>query len=261
MTTNPLRVVLVDDQELVRAGVRKVLEGEPDMAVVGEANDGDEMMRLLRTVEADVVVLDLNMPGRDGFEALRDLHMADLSVRVLVLSLHDDPQYVGRAVREGAHGYLLKDCAVQELPIAVRAVMQGRPFFSPRAQEALTQALRNGQRFDPVDLLSPRELELTGVSVTEEVEVAVYRVVQEALTNVARHSGAKRARVKATHGAGGVEVVIEDDGKGAIASPTPHMGLLGMRERVTKLGGRFRVVTRPQQGFRIEATLPQGVRG
>ena len=160
MTTNPLRVVLVDDQELVRAGVRKVLEGEPDMTVVGEAGDGAEMLRLLRTVEADVVVLDLNMPGRDGFEALRDLHMADLPVRVLVLSLHDDPQYVGRAVREGAHGYLLKDCAVQDLPLAVRAVMEGRPFFSPRAQEALTQALRNGQRLDPVDLLSPRELEV-----------------------------------------------------------------------------------------------------
>jgi DNA-binding NarL/FixJ family response regulator len=160
MTPNPLRVVLVDDQELVRAGVRKVLEGEPDMTVVGEAGDGAEMLRLLRTVEADVVVLDLNMPGRDGFEALRDLHMADLAVRVLVLSLHDDPQYVGRAVREGAHGYLLKDCAVQDLPLAVRAVMEGRPFFSPRAQEALTQALRNGQRLDPVDLLSPRELEV-----------------------------------------------------------------------------------------------------
>jgi DNA-binding NarL/FixJ family response regulator len=160
MTTNPLRVVLVDDQELVRAGVRKVLEGEPDMTVVGEANDGAEMMKLLRTVEADVVVLDLNMPGRDGFEALRDLHLADLPVRVLVLSLHDDPQYVGRAVREGAHGYLLKDCAVRDLPLAVRAVMQGQPFYSPRAQEALTQVLRDGQRLDPVDLLSPREQEV-----------------------------------------------------------------------------------------------------
>ena len=160
MTTQPLRVVLVDDQELVRAGVRKVLEGEPDMAVVGEAQDGAEMMRVLRAVEADVVVLDLNMPGRDGFEALHDLHMADLAVRVLVLSLHDDPQYVGRAVREGAHGYLLKDCAVRDLPLAVRAVMKGDPFFSPRAQEALTQALRNGQRLDPVDLLSPREQEV-----------------------------------------------------------------------------------------------------
>ena len=160
MNSNTLRIVLVDDQELVRAGVRKVLEGEGDMAVVGEASDGYEMMRLLHAVEADVVVMDLNMPGRDGFEALRDLHMADLPVKVLVLSLHDDPQYVGRAVREGAHGYLLKDCAVQDLPLAVRAVMQGRPFFSPRAQAALSEALRNGQRLDPIDLLSPRELEV-----------------------------------------------------------------------------------------------------
>jgi len=160
MIGGPMRVVLVDDQGLVRAGVRKVLEGEGDMVVVGEATDGHEMMRLLHAIEADVVVLDLNMPGRDGFEALRDLHMADLPVKVLVLSLHDDPQYVGRAVREGAHGYLLKDCAVQDLPLAVRAVMQGKPFFSPRAQQALSEALRNGQRLDPVDLLSPRELEV-----------------------------------------------------------------------------------------------------
>ena len=160
MSSTPLRVVLVDDQELVRAGVRKVLEGEPDMVVVGEATDGYELMKLLGVIEADVVVLDLNMPGRDGFEALRDLHMADLSVKVLVLSLHDDSQYVGRAVREGAHGYLLKDCAVAELPLAVRTVMQGLPFFSPRAQAALSEALRNGQRLDPVDLLSPRELEV-----------------------------------------------------------------------------------------------------
>jgi signal transduction histidine kinase len=106
-----------------------------------------------------------------------------------------------------------------------------------------------------------RELELAGASVPEEVQVAIYRVVQEALTNVARHSGAKRVLVRAVRRDGNVEIAIEDNGKGAIASPTPHMGLLGMRERVTELGGRFRVVTRPQEGFRIEATLPQGVRG
>ena len=158
--TAPLRIALVDDQALVRAGVRKVLEGEPDMRVVAEASDGDQLLHLLRETEVDVVVLDLNMPGRDGFETLRDLHLADLPVRVLVLSLHDDPQYVGRAVREGAHGYLLKDTAVQDLPSAVRAVMEGRPFFSPRAQQALTEALRVGNALDPMDLLSPRELEV-----------------------------------------------------------------------------------------------------
>ncbi len=160
MNANPIRIVLVDDQELVRAGVRKVLEGEPGMVVVGEAGDGNALMKLLREVEADIIVLDLNMPGRDGFEALRDLNMADIAVKVLVLSLHDDSQYVARAVRDGAHGYLLKDSAVQELPLAVRTVMQGQPFYSPRAQAALSEALRNGQRLDPVDLLSPREQEV-----------------------------------------------------------------------------------------------------
>jgi DNA-binding NarL/FixJ family response regulator len=129
-----IRVVLVDDQALIRAGIRRVLEHERDLEVVAEAGDGFEMMRVLRDVEADVVVLDLNMPGRDGFEALRDLHHADFAGKVLVLSLHDDPQYVSRAVREGAHGYLLKDAAVEELPGAVRAVMEGRPFYSPKAQ-------------------------------------------------------------------------------------------------------------------------------
>ncbi len=101
------------------------------------------------------------------------------------------------------------------------------------------------------------ELELAGATVPEDVQVAIYRIVQEALTNVARHSGAKRVLVKAARRPNAIELAIEDNGRGAAASPTPHMGLLGMRERVTELGGQFRVVTRPQEGFRIEATLPQ----
>jgi DNA-binding NarL/FixJ family response regulator len=107
--------VLVDDQSLVRAGVRKVLETVPGVVIVAEADDGTGLSRLLEDHEADLVVLDLNMPRRDGFEVLRDLHHADYAGRVLVLSLHDDPQYVERAVREGAHGYVLKDSAVDEL--------------------------------------------------------------------------------------------------------------------------------------------------
>jgi DNA-binding NarL/FixJ family response regulator len=160
MNDHRTRLLLVEDQSLVRAGVRKVLEGVPEFEVVGEASDGDEMMRMLRTLEADIVVLDLNMPGRDGFEAMRDLQTLDNPPKVLVLSLHDDPVYVGRAVREGAHGYLLKDTAVEDLPSAVRAVMEGKPFFSARAQASLTEAFRNGRTLDPVELLSPRELEV-----------------------------------------------------------------------------------------------------
>ena len=120
------------------------------------------------------------------------------------------------------------------------------------ALAALTQefARRTGIHVD-------QEIELAGGAVPEVVQVAIYRIVQEALTNVARHSGAKRVIVKAALRDRVIEIAIEDNGRGAVAAPTPHMGLLGMRERVTELGGRFRVVTRPQEGFRIEATLPQ----
>lgn len=172
MSRARIRVVLVDDQALVRAGLRRVLEAAADIEVVGEASDGDQMLRLLGSVEADLVVLDLSMPGRDGFEAMRDLRLRDLPIKILVLSLHDDPMYVGRAVREGAHGYLLKDSAVHDLEAAVRAVVDGRPFFSPQAQAALSEALRSGGRMDPLELLTQRELEVlkrvaTGLSSKE----------------------------------------------------------------------------------------------
>ena len=141
-----IRIILAEDQPLVRAGVRKVLDAVPEFEVVGEAGDGDQMLKLLRSTEADLVVLDLNMPRRDGFEVLRDLRALTHPVKVLVLSLHDDPVYVGRAVREGAHGYLLKDSAVVDLPTAVRTVMGGQPFFSLCGQaEAAPGAIQRGR--------------------------------------------------------------------------------------------------------------------
>ncbi len=98
-------------------------------------------------------------------------------------------------------------------------------------------------------------LALRGPACSPEVQVAVYRVIQEALTNVARHSGARRVRVRAQRRDGTIELEVADDGRGA-SDPTPHLGLLGMRERVTELGGRFDVETRPLAGFRIAARLP-----
>ena len=156
----PLRLLLADDQPLVRAGVRRVLDGEPDFRVVGEAADGDEALRLARETEADLLVLDLNMPGCDGFEVLRALRDEDSPLRVLVLSLHVEPAYVARAVREGADGYLLKDDAVRELPAAIRAVMAGQGVYSPRAQQALSEAMRGAGENEPLARLSPREVEV-----------------------------------------------------------------------------------------------------
>jgi DNA-binding NarL/FixJ family response regulator len=160
--TSEVRLMLVDDQDLVRAGVRRVLESQPGFVVTAETGDADAVAGLLLENPVDVLVLDLNMPGRDGFEVLRDIRAAGLPVRVLVLSLHDEPAYVARAVRDGANGYLLKDTAVQELPAAIRAVMAGGGFYSPRAQQALGEAMRAGTetREKPLERLTTREIEV-----------------------------------------------------------------------------------------------------
>ena len=159
----PVRVLLADDHELVRAGVRRVLEATGGMTVVGEASRGDEALALMEQLEPDLLLLDLHMPGGDGFEVLRKARDTGGGTRILVLSLHVQAEYVARAVREGADGYLSKDLAVQELAEAIRSVMSGRPYYSAPAAEALSQALRGDPR--PLDRLTPREREvLVGIA-------------------------------------------------------------------------------------------------
>jgi DNA-binding NarL/FixJ family response regulator len=155
------RVLLVDDHNLVRAGVRKIIESHPGFEVVGEVADGHQALEALRDLAVDVVVLDLTMPTMDGFEVLKrakDLHPG---VRVLVLSMHANSQHVTRAVREGADGYLLKDSAVQELVAALQSVMDGRAYYSPAVQQELSNVLRAGSPLGrPQDLLTDRELDV-----------------------------------------------------------------------------------------------------
>jgi len=161
--TGPIRLLLVDDQPLVLAGVRRVLEADPGFIVVAEVGGGDDAIQALRHHSTDVVVLDLNMPGRDGFDVLREIRLGGPLPRVLVLSLHDEPAYVSRAVRDGADGYLLKDTAVRDLPGAIRAVIKGEGFYSPRAHHALGEAMRAGTV--GLSRLTPREVEvLRGVA-------------------------------------------------------------------------------------------------
>ena len=136
------RVLLADDHTLVRAGVRKILEAHPGFAVVGEVPDGREAITALKEQPVDVLVLDLTMPGVDGFEVLRRAKSIRPELKVLVLTMHASAEYVARAVREGADGYLLKDSAVQDLVAAIQAVMGGREYYSPPVQRELTGMVR-----------------------------------------------------------------------------------------------------------------------
>ena len=139
-----VRVLLADDHNLVRAGVRRILEAQPGVAVVGEVADGAAALDALARTPVDVLVLDLTMPGLDGFAVLRRARALVPALKVLVLSMHADAEFVSRAVREGADGYLLKDSAVSDLVAAIQAVREGRAYHSPQVQRQLTDLLRGG---------------------------------------------------------------------------------------------------------------------
>jgi len=161
MSLIPTRVLLVDDHTLVRAGVRRILEAHAGIRVVGEVPDGDQAIAELEAGGVDVVVLDLTMPGRDGFTVLAEIQRRWPAVRVIVLTMHSSGEYVARAVHEGAKGYLLKDSAVQDLVAAIEAVMEGGEYYSPAVQRSLADALRQGERSpSPLDQLTEREREV-----------------------------------------------------------------------------------------------------
>jgi DNA-binding NarL/FixJ family response regulator len=161
MSEPTTRVLLVDDHTLVRAGVRRILEAHAGIRVVGEVPDGDAALAALEGQDVDVVVLDLTMPGRDGFAVLGEIRRRWPALRVIVLTMHSSGEYVARAVREGAKGYLLKDSAVQDLVAAIDAVMRGGEFYSPAVQRSLADALRQGERAPSLlDQLTEREREV-----------------------------------------------------------------------------------------------------
>lgn len=141
---NPIRVLVADDHSVVREGLRHVLAGVPELTLVGEAGTGPDAMALAAAARPDVVLLDLTMPGAGGLEVLRHLRTTLPDIRVLILSVHDDPEYVLESVRAGAHGYLRKDSSPAEIRQAIRAVHAGDAYFSPPVARHLTTALRDG---------------------------------------------------------------------------------------------------------------------
>lgn len=126
-----IRVVLVDDQSMIRTGLRMVLAAEPDIEVVGEAADGAEGVAVVTRLEPDVVLLDVRMPGMDGLEAARRLLAAQLPTRVVVLTTFDEDEYVAAALRAGVSGFLLKVAPPEDLVAAVRTVASGQGLLDP----------------------------------------------------------------------------------------------------------------------------------
>jgi two-component system response regulator NreC len=159
-----IRILLADDHNVMRRGLRLLLEGQPDFKVVAEAADGRQAVEQAKAHAPDVVVLDLAMPNLSGIEAAQRILADSPSTSLVVLSMHSDEGYVLRALKAGAKGYLLKDSAEGDLIEAIRAVSRGKTFFSPEISRMLVEdyvrELRTRGVEDSYELLTAREREV-----------------------------------------------------------------------------------------------------
>jgi DNA-binding NarL/FixJ family response regulator len=183
----PIRVVVADDQELVRSGFTMIVDAQPDLEVVGEAADGDDAVAVARRTGADVVLMDVRMPRCDGIEATRRLAGPDVDdpIKVVILTTFDLDEYVFEALRAGASGFLLKDVRREDLVRAVRVVAAGDALLAPSITRRLVEdfARRPAPATPPrIDVLTPREqevLELIGQGCNNG-EIGVRLIVGEA---------------------------------------------------------------------------------
>src|SRR5207244_6186497 len=155
MTDGKIKLLIADDHAILRHGLRRIREAEPDMSVIGEAATGIDAVKRAKQLKPDVVIMDISMPEQDGIESMRQIVKA-LPSRVLILTVHLEHQVISEAVSAGAAGYLAKDSLDQELVSAVRTIVHGGTVFSPNVSKRLVESFQIG----PVGGSAPRSLEI-----------------------------------------------------------------------------------------------------
>jgi DNA-binding NarL/FixJ family response regulator len=162
VNTNAIRVLLVDDHSLVRAGIRSLLEKIPGVEVVGEASNGRAALDLVKSKLPNLVLMDIAMPELGGLEALPRITKDFPGVRVIILSAHANEEYAIRALRSGAAGYMLKDAATEELDLAINSATEGKTYLSPSISRTVIDSYleRVGGETGPLEQLTPRQREI-----------------------------------------------------------------------------------------------------
>lgn len=160
MNDNKIKIIIADDHAIVREGLKQIVAEEKDMLVCGEAEDAVSLMELLKKEKWSIVVLDINMPGKSGLEALKDIKQFYPELPVLILSMFSEDQYGLRAIKAGASGYLKKVSAPTELVIAIRKIVSGRKYINSSLAEKLAESLGNEKNNFLHDKLSDREYQI-----------------------------------------------------------------------------------------------------
>ena len=155
-----INVFIVDDHEIIREGLKKILKEEADLTVVGEAQSGDEVLENIKNIDCDIMLLDMNMPGRSGMELVSDVKNLKPNMHILVLSIHPEDKFALRTLKAGASGYLCKDTALDELVIAIRKVYTKGRYLSTTLAEQLAFDYMPDKNQLPHETLSNREQEI-----------------------------------------------------------------------------------------------------
>ena len=205
----PIRVVVADDHTIVREGIVSLLrDGNCD--VIAEAKDGLEAVEKVLTLRPDVVVMDMTMPRLSGLEAVRRIHEKLPSARVLVLTVHEEDEYIIPMVRAGAAGYLVKDSATAELLQAVRTLHSGQAYFGPQAARVLAEQYQNpsADPGDPYGSLTPREREVFHLVAEGKTTKEVARVLDISVKTAENHRSRVIDKLKVNNTAGLVRYAV-----------------------------------------------------
>lgn len=219
-TNRPIKIILADDHQIVRQGLRILLEAEPDMEIIAEADNGRKVLKLVQELLPDVIIMDLSMPELNGIEATRQILSEAPAVKVIALSMHSDSLFVLNTLKSGASGYLLKDCALEELVKAIRAVVDHRTYLSPGVSDIVIRDFMTSSQTTNVSafsVLSLREREVLllmaeGRSTNQIAEglcVSVKTVEahrKQIMTKLGIHSVAELTKYAIRHGLTPLEV-------------------------------------------------------
>lgn len=212
MSTEKIRIVLVDDHPLVLEGIIARLEDEPSLDVVGSANDGAQALTLIAEVQPDVVLMDISMPVMNGFEATERLRAEQPNVRVLILSMHESREYILKLIQCGAAGYVLKDVSSNELITAIKTVYSGATYFSAGASHSLfsqTDFQLSGQPSESREVLTSREQEVLRLLAQGASNKAMARQLDISVRTVETHRQNIKTKLDIQTAAGLTRYAIE----------------------------------------------------
>ena len=185
-----IKVLIADDHQIMREGLRALLEKEPDIQVLGEAEDGRMIQRKARELQPDVIIMDVAMPDLNGIEATRQIVAERPGVKIIALSMHDDRRFVLNMLKAGAAGYMLKDCAFKDLAKAIRVVMSHKTFLSPEVADIVVKdylsSTQTGES-SAFNQLSPREREVLQLLAEGKTSALIGEMLHISIKTVETH--------------------------------------------------------------------------